>query len=142
MRPSGLPVSLNLMHELQSNDTEEYWEGLYSKHLSSGAKSNRRPVMGDAGPSVRGHPTSWKQLVLGLVLQRELEQFGSYLELPPGYEEEFCRPPIDGSHPRWLKLYPRSSEGTHRMSDGLPSKERFCESSSEVNRHTHTTRIL
>lgn len=64
---------------------------------------------------------SWKRLCLERYVAELLEGFGMHVDLPAGYEDEFCRPPIDGTHPRWAALYPKA--GALR-DDRRPRRER------------------
>lgn len=64
---------------------------------------------------------SWKRLCLERYVAELLEGFGMHVDLPAGYEDEFCRPPIDGTHPRWAALYPKA--GAVR-DDKRPRRER------------------
>lgn len=64
---------------------------------------------------------SWKRLCLERYVAELLEGFGMHVDLPAGYEDEFCRPPIDGTHPRWGALYPKAG---NLRDDRRPRRER------------------
>lgn len=65
---------------------------------------------------------SWKKAFLSLYVSSALELFGIPDNVPHNYEEEHCRPPIDGTHARWPVLYPKEQAV---RPDGKPNKERF-----------------
>jgi hypothetical protein len=72
------------------------------------------------------HGGRWKQAFCELYCAQELERLGQYLDaVPVGYEDEFCRPPIDSTHPRWQELYRRVAP---KRLDGKPNRERFAAS--------------
>lgn len=91
----------------------------------------------DKGREIAEHGQSWKQMYLELSLSKALEEFGLYMSLPPGYEEEFCRPALDASHPKWAALYPKAPAA---RADGRLSKERFC--ANAVDENDTDSRIL
>jgi len=128
---SRLPANLDIRVSAPHIHDEAYW---------------RRAAIeghGWSAEEVSSHGQSWKQLYIEKEAARLLENFGLYLDLPPGYEEEFCRPPIDSTNQRWGTLYPKTRaeiaptgdptrSGTVPMrwmrtvrSGGLPSDE-FC----------------
>ena len=69
------------------------------------------------------HGMSWKQLFFERLVPELVESFGVYDGVTRRHEDEFARPPMDGTHPRWATLYPRVPP---TRPDGLPTKERFC----------------
>lgn len=101
-------------------------------HIHDEAYWRRAAVEGHgwAAEEVASHGQSWKQLCLEKEAARLLEGFGLYLDLPPGYEEDFCRPPIDSTHQRWGTLYPKTRAA---RPDGRPNRERFCANALDDN---------
>ncbi len=135
---SKLPPTLDIRVSAPHIHDEAYW---------------RRACVEGHGWShceITQHGMSWKQMCCEKLVAQLLEQFGLYLDLPPGYEgpwvytelflrrgislfccaEEFCRPPIDGTHPRWAELYPKART---TRADGRPAKERFCANALDDN---------
>jgi hypothetical protein len=50
---------------------------------------------------IADHGMSWKQLFFERYLSELLEGFGVYPGSTKAHEDEFLRPPIDASHPKW-----------------------------------------
>lgn len=115
---SRLPANLDIRVSAPHIHDEAYW---------------RRAAIeghGWSAEEVSSHGQSWKQLYIEKEAARLLENFGLYLDLPPGYEEEFCRPPIDSTNQRWGTLYPKTRVN---RADGRPNKERYCANALDEN---------
>lgn len=69
-----------------------------------------------------------RRIALETALGHYLETFGLHLELPPGYDDDFARPPIDSTHADWAHRYPLVPS---TRQDGRPAKERYASETSE-----------
>ena len=78
------------------------------------------------------HGMSWKQLFFERYLSETLEHFGVYPGSTKAHEDEFLRPPIDSSHPKWKVLYPDVVEKIP-PTNVLPNRERYCCNGAECD---------
>jgi hypothetical protein len=115
-----LPVDLDVCLTVPAIHDEHYWRRVCEEGW--GWTKGRIELS--------AHGCSWKQAFCELYVAHLLETFGSYPDVPVGYDEEFCRPPIDSTHRRWIDLYPTAAR---TRLDGKPNKERFAVSASEEN---------
>ena len=102
----------------RSDDDEAYWKTVCRERSLHASELCR-------------HGGSWRRMALEHLLAVSIESFGLHLELPPGHDESFCRPPVDGSHPLWAGLFPAV---TPFRPDGRPTKERYAAQSEEDGR--------
>jgi hypothetical protein len=105
-----LPVSLDVRLTAPAIEEETYWKRVCLEER------------GYSKAEVTRHGGSWKRLCLELFIAELLERFGLYPDLPPGFEDEFCRPPLDSTHPHWATQYPKVAA---LREDGRPRKERI-----------------
>jgi Leucine Rich repeat len=75
---------------------------------------------------VKAHGGSWKRMALELYLAELLELFGLYVDLPPAYDDDFCRPPLDSTNPHFMTCYPKVQP---MREDGKPRRERVSQNS-------------
>lgn len=109
-----LPSSLDIRLTGPSVSEEMYW---------------RRVCLEERGynkEEVNAHGGSWKRMALELYLAELLELFGLYVDLPPAYDDEFCRPPLDSSNPQFMACYPKVQP---LREDGKPRRERVSQNS-------------
>jgi hypothetical protein len=115
-----LPTDLDVRLTAPSVHDENYWK----RACEARGWTNGKIELSE-------HGFRWKQAFCELYIASELAKFGQYQnELPVSYEEEFCRPPIDSTHPRWQSLYRRMAP---KRLDGKPNRERFAKSAIDEN---------
>lgn len=109
---SKLPLDLDITVTSPLVNDENYWKQVVTEHKKWD------------NPQIADHGLSWKQLFFETNLGIELEEFGVVEGITRKYEDEFLRPAIDATHPRWPTLYPKVEPID--AESGLPAKERFC----------------
>jgi hypothetical protein len=115
-----LPTDIDVRLTAPSVHDENYWK----RACESRGWANGKIELAE-------HGFRWKQAFCELYIAAELAKFGQYQnDLPVSYEDEFCRPPIDSTHPKWQSLYRRMAP---TRLDGKPNRERFAKSAIDEN---------